>query len=355
MSTWDAAMPTFALTGQRRIVCQYGENPHQKNAAYFAAGREHPLGMHNFAQRVGNPRSRNNIDDFSKAVEIVSLAGAAFKANSFQVPMIAVAVKHGSACGAGYGDVGSMIIEDVVEGDLEAIFGAVVCANFHLSAEYARVLRNHAYISKPTQPKERSLDVVGAASIGDEAVQILGRTTGKCRVLENQALERAAFTDLFEFKMKQVIGGFLIEDPSQYIPHLDDGRLVWSDQRKWPQHIWQGLLFGWAINALSRSNAVTVVRDKRLVGNGVGQTKRVRSSKIAVEDAGRRAEGAVGISESFFPVDDGVIALAKAGVKYLYATYNTEKNRDMLIEACRTHGMEYCLIPDADGRTFAHM
>ena len=72
----------------------------------------------------------------------------------------------------------------------------------------------------------------------------------------------------------------------------------------------------WKIISRIKSNTILVM-DRKLPmtrGIGSGQTSRVRSTKIALEQAGMHAKGAILASDSFFPFDDSVKAAAKAGI-----------------------------------------
>ena len=72
----------------------------------------------------------------------------------------------------------------------------------------------------------------------------------------------------------------------------------------------------WKFISRIKSNTIIVV-DKKLPmtrGIGSGQTSRVRSTKIALEQAGENCKDAILASDSFFPFDDSVKAAAKAGI-----------------------------------------
>jgi phosphoribosylaminoimidazolecarboxamide formyltransferase/IMP cyclohydrolase len=51
--------------------------------------------------------------------------------------------------------------------------------------------------------------------------------------------------------------------------------------------------FAWAVVKHLTSNAIFIVKDQRSVGFGIGQTSRIASVKIALEQAGKNAKGAV--------------------------------------------------------------
>ena len=72
----------------------------------------------------------------------------------------------------------------------------------------------------------------------------------------------------------------------------------------------------WKFIGRIKSNTIIVV-DKNLPmtrGIGSGQTSRVRSAKIALEQAGKFARGGILASDSFFPFDDSVKLASKAGI-----------------------------------------
>ena len=63
-----------------------------------------------------------------------------------------------------------------------------------------------------------------------------------------------------------------------------------------------------------KSNAIAITKNRATIGVGGGQPNRVNSARIAVEQAGEKAQGAVAASDAFFPFRDGFDVLAQAGV-----------------------------------------
>ncbi|GIW20321.1 MAG: hypothetical protein KatS3mg065_0617 [Chloroflexota bacterium] len=75
----------------------------------------------------------------------------------------------------------------------------------------------------------------------------------------------------------------------------------------------------WRLVRFVTSNAIVLVRDRMLVGLGVGQTSRVDAARQAVEKAVRlhgpeALRGAACASDAFFPFPDGVEVCLEAGV-----------------------------------------
>ena len=114
------------------------------------------------------------------------------------------------------------------------------------------------------------------------------------------------------------------------------------------------LLLAWAVGSTSNSNTITLVKDGRLIGNGVGQQDRVGCCELAIKrarDAGHETEGAVAYSDSFFPFPDGPEVLAGAGIKAILASSGSVKDGEVKA-MCATHGVTLVMVPDAVGRGF---
>jgi len=77
---------------------------------------------------------------------------------------------------------------------------------------------------------------------------------------------------------------------------------------------WEALRFAWSVVKHVKSNAIVLARDGMTVGVGAGQMNRVGAARIAIEQAGDRARGAVMASDAFFPMGDTMELAAKAGV-----------------------------------------
>lgn len=60
---------------------------------------------------------------------------------------------------------------------------------------------------------------------------------------------------------------------------------------------------------------------------------RVGSAKIALEQAGEKAQGAVMASDAFFPMADTVEAAAKAGIKAIIQPGGSKKDQDSIDKA----------------------
>ena len=63
-----------------------------------------------------------------------------------------------------------------------------------------------------------------------------------------------------------------------------------------------------------KSNAIVLAKDDMTIGVGAGQMNRVGSAKIAITQAGEKAQGSALASDAFFPMPDTLEEAAKAGI-----------------------------------------
>ncbi len=98
------------------------------------------------------------------------------------------------------------------------------------------------------------------------------------------------------------------------------------------------LRFGWAMVRHVKSNAITLSRDRALVGVGAGQMSRVDSVENAIRKAGERSLGSVLASDAFFPFGDSIAIAAKAGVAAIIQPGGSKRD-DEVIAACNEHAL----------------
>ena len=74
------------------------------------------------------------------------------------------------------------------------------------------------------------------------------------------------------------------------------------------------IIFAWKTAAITKSNAIVLVKDGAAVGIGGGFTNRVDAAEYAIKMAKDKAQGSVMASDAFFPFADSIELAAKAGV-----------------------------------------
>ena len=98
------------------------------------------------------------------------------------------------------------------------------------------------------------------------------------------------------------------------------------------------LEFAWKAIKYVKSNGIIVTNDHMILGVGPGQTNRVASVRIAIDQAKDRLDGAVLASDAFFPFADNVEEIAKAGIKAIIQPGGSVRDQES-IEAADKHGL----------------
>lgn len=328
--------------------CAYGENAWQAPARLrHTATGEDPLAVGAFTQLEGAAPSYNNLAELDRQLQTVTHIAAALDVAGVGVGAIALGTKHGNACGAGIGEDLITAVQRMLTGDLRAIFGGCVMVCGAVDESVAEALLGHASEGR------RLLDTVAAASFTPEAVDLLARKQGKCRILANPALAALDRHSLDTSpRHRQVRGGVLEQPNYTYVLDLADPQLVRHGELSADQH--RDLLLAWAVGSTSNSNTVTLVRDGRLLGNGVGQQDRVGGCALAIwraREAGHDVTGAVAFSDSFFPFPDAAETLIAAGVAVIFSTSGSVRD-ELVRQAMIDAGVTVLQLPDRVARGF---
>ena len=346
---------------------KYGENPWQAEAGFYADNRVNPdpLGLDQFEHVQGMERSFVNMTDIDRLLQTVTHIAAGFDKNFGSVPAIAVGVKHGNACGAGVAENAVEAIKKMLEGDTRAIFGGVVMINGPITKEAAETLMHHAMDSG----KPRLLDGVIGSSVDNEALEILSRN--KLRVVVNPALAGLNAGSLDSSRRLRPVRGGALEQPN-YDFVADFGADYMETHGEISDSQKRDMILAWGIGSTSNSNTITLVKDGRLIGNGVGQQDRVGAAQLALtrttsefpelEERGdkislkvsldkNKLEGAVAYSDSFFPFPDGPELLARAGIKAIL-TSSGSVGDETVIKTLTDSGVSLAMLPDKTGRGF---
>jgi len=327
--------------------CAYGENAWQTPARLVHEETDDPLALGRFALLEGLAPSYNNLVEIDRQLQTITHIAAAFDVAGNGVPAVAVGTKHGNACGAAVASTPVEATRLMLTGDTRAIFGGCVMLGFVVDEEVADALLNHASEAR------RLLDTVAAAAVTDGAIDLLARKQGKCRVLANPALGDLGRRSIDTAPRRRQVRGGVMEQPNYtFILDLADpavrrfGTLTRAQERD--------ILLAWAVGSTSNSNTVTLVRDGRLLGNGVGQQDRVGACALAVtraRDAGHDTAGAAAYSDSYFPFPDAPQVLIDAGVRAIFCTSGSVRD-DIVLQAMLDAGVGVVQLPDREARGF---
>ncbi|RJQ36380.1 hypothetical protein C4552_03775 [Candidatus Parcubacteria bacterium] len=342
--------------GERVQECAYGENPWQSPAAHYAGGWEDPLALHNFKQLAGNAPSYNNLVDADAVLQTTTHIAAVWDVNRGYVPYIAVADKHTNPCGAAVSSYRDTAVRNMIDGDPIAIFGGFMGFNFPVDDDIAELLLTHGM--PPGQ--RRVISGIMAPAFTDSAVERLERKKGECRFLANQALENLSRYSLDTApRMRSIRGGWVTQPNYTYVLNLRDPDLKYHDAADHgmpPLQDEDDMMLAWAVGSTSFSNTISIVRNRMLIGNGVGQKDRWFGAHIAVllaQRAGHSIAGAAAYSDSFFPFPDGAEVLRDAGVHTLLASTGSIRDKSVLNAFCQD-GRRMITAPDRKIRGFRH-
>ncbi len=300
----------ITLTYEKTSDLRYGENPHQSASFYTAPVAGYSLGT--AKQLHGKELSYNNIQDANGALEILrEFLNSGKKA--------VVAVKHTNPCGVGIGDTLKDAWDRAYSADPISIFGGIVAVNDVIDVEVAKELN------------KLFLEIVIAPGFTEEALEIL---MGK----KNIRLMTLDITQ--EVKSKQkitgVADGLLLQGMDEKVIEAKD--LVCVTETKVSEEDIQELLFAWKVVKHVKSNAIVVSKNNQTIGVGAGQMNRVGAAKIALEQAGEKANGCYLSSDAFFPMPDTVELAAKFGVKAIIQPGGSIKDQ-LSIDECNKHGI----------------
>lgn len=284
---------------------RYGENPHQ-DAKFYAALTPEPFSLAFAKQIQGKELSYNNIQDANAALNVV---------RDFDRPFC-VALKHMNPCGAAVADTIEKAWQEAYEADKVSIYGGIVAVNRELTAEVAAGM------------KPIFLEIVIAPSFTAEALEILS-SKKNLRVLQVDMTPSKG--DARQFI--SVNGGMLAQTLDTSVEALSLDMCV--TKVKPTESQMKDLDFGWKIVKHVKSNAIAVVKGCRTVGVGAGQTNRVGSAEIALNEARNAGvtEDLVLASDGFLPFDDTVALAAKYGVTAIVQPGGSIRDADAIAKA----------------------
>ncbi len=276
-----------SISGRLGQHLRYGENPHQRSAAYRRLTvQPRQFGVLDAVQLGGKELSFNNLVDTDAAWQAAWISAQ---------PTVAI-VKHAIPCGLASCETLLDAFHAAVAGDPISAFGGIVALSQIVDAETAG------------QIAEMFLEVVIAPAFEPAALDLL-RAKSQLRVLQ---LDPPSPTSRSPWDIRPIAGGLLIQESDT----KEDDSTTWRVPTRRQPSVTErrDLAYAWAAVRLVKSNAIVLVHDQAIIGIGSGQPNRLESVGIAVRRAGDRVSGTVLASDAFFPFPDGVEAAAAAGI-----------------------------------------
>ena len=307
----EKEFPDFLdLRFQKVYPLRYGENPHQRGAAYRLLGQ---VSLVDAKIHSGKEMSYNNFLDSDAALGLIS---------EFKGETATVIVKHTSPCGGAVGKTLAESYEKAFSTDPLSAFGGVIAFSKRVDLETAEAIGN------------RFVEIIIAPGYERNALRELKKRERR-RILD--------VSNLFEVEkyrrksFRHITGGMLYQDEDR---SLYNGSKVVT-KRKPTKEEMKGLLFGMKFAKHTKSNAVIILTTDQLVGVGAGQMSRIDACRIAIDKARRnefKLEGTVSASDAFLPFRDVVDELGKAGITAIVQPGGS-RNDEEVINAANGYGM----------------
>lgn len=318
----DGPAPEMTVPLKLGQGLRYGENPHQKAAFYtdMSLAEHNAGGVATSIQHHGKEMSYNNYLD----------ADAAYSTACDFAEPTCVIVKHTNPCGVASREDLLEAYRLAVNADPISAFGGIVAFNKPVDAELAREIRE---FRSPTDGETRMFyEIVIAPGYTPEGLEVLKGKSKTLRILE--AKPRAPSGRA----LRQIAAGWLYQGADELVPEQIEFTPV-SDVKP-SAELMNDLKFAWLCVKHVKSNAITVAKDKKLLGMGSGQPNRVKSVQIALEKAADEVKGSVLASDAFFPFswNDSVEIACKAGVAAIVHPGGSVRDQDA-IDCCNKYGV----------------
>jgi phosphoribosylaminoimidazolecarboxamide formyltransferase / IMP cyclohydrolase len=292
---------------------RYGENPHQK-AAFYSEDGASSTGIAQAKKLHGKELSFNNIYDLNAAYEIAQ------EFASDERLAFACIVKHTNPCGAASASTLDEAFRLARASDPISAFGGILAVSRPIDAATAELI---------TGPNT-FFEAIVAPGYEDEAFTILTeRKKWGANLILLELANRHPLSEGLDFK--RVSGGLLVQTKDGKT--ADVGELTVATEREPSPEEMGDLLFAWILVKHVKSNAIVVAKDRQLLGVGAGQMNRVQSVRLAVQQAGDKAKGAVLASDAFFPFSDGPEAAGKAGITAIIQPGGSKKDDESIAMA----------------------
>lgn len=261
-------------------VLRYGENPHQKGTFY---GK-----LEGFFDKIqGKELSYNNLLDVDAAVSVMS---------EFKEETTFAIIKHTNTCGL----ASRATIEESFLGalscDSTSAFGGILIGNQKIDMATARHIDKLFY------------EVLIAPDFDQDALTLLMSKKNRIILKQKQFVKP-------NMQVKSILNGYLVQDYDLAIEGR--GHFKQVTKRAATATELEDLCFALKACKHLKSNTITLVKNKQLIGMGCGQTSRVDALKQAISKAGVfefDLKGAVMASDAFFPFPDCVEIAHHAGI-----------------------------------------
>ncbi len=283
------------------VSLRYGENPHQK-AFVVRADTGSSIGVPQAKQLQGKELSYNNFLDGDAALQCLS---------EFEKSPACVIVKHNSPCGVGMGKNINEAFSMALNVDSLSAFGGVVALNRKCSVDLAEKINKIFF------------EIIIAPSFDAGSLKVFSKKKS-LRVLSLKKYSSPSFS------IKTIGGGSLGQERDD--SKLFKKHLTTPTKKKLTQNQTSTGLFAWKVVKHTKSNAIVVAKNNKIISISGGQTSRVDATKIAFEKT-KIPKGCVVASDAFFPFKDSIETMAKYEIKAIIQPGGSIRDSEV-IESC---------------------
>tara|TARA_B100000900_G_scaffold137706_1_gene116693 strand:- start:21 stop:1532 length:1512 start_codon:yes stop_codon:yes gene_type:complete len=252
---------------------RYGENPHQKGRFIGQVDKI-------FTQIHGKQISYNNLLDIDAAVSL--LKDLETKKSVFLIH------KHNNPCGLAIRDTLLEAYLDSLSCDNISAFGGILTSNKTVDIETAEEINKLFF------------EVIIAPDFSDNALKLL-------KSKNNRIILKLKCYPENKIQIRSCLNGILEQDSDCLIEKYEDFKVV---TKKSPNSsMFDDLAIASIVTKHLKSNCIAIVKDKQLIGSGMGQVSRIDALNQAIEKSkkfGFDLKGSCLSSDAFFPFSDCV-------------------------------------------------
>ncbi len=308
---------TRVFGGKSRKDLKYGENPHQ--SAIYLSSLDIEKKTKQSVNFLKGTLSYNNLVDSTAAYKILCELEDYKKSSC-------VIIKHGNPCGVSIDNDILGAYKKALNTDPVSAFGGIVATNRQVDEKLAKKI-----LSIFTE-------VIIAKSFTRQAIKTLSLKKN-IRIVEVKKFDG---TLLDKEEVRSVLGGYLLQETSLSKPNQETIKVV--TKRKPSKRDFNNLVFLWKIVKHVKSNAIVVGKNFSVTGIGAGQTNRVGSVKLALNNSkllekkyskDKNTLANCMASDAFFPFPDSIEVASKNGITCIIQPGGSINDEDVVKAADR--------------------
>ena len=284
---------------------RYGENPHQKGRFIGQIDKI-------FEQIHGKDISYNNLLDIDSAIGLLN--DLETKKSVFLIH------KHNNPCGVALRDNILDAYLDALSCDNVSAFGGILTSNQIIDIETAREIDKLFF------------EVLIAPNYSDSALDLL-------KSKKNRIIIKLKSYSINKLQTRSCLNGILEQDLDDKIDKFDDFKVVTKISPNSSKS--DDLVLATIIAKHTKSNCIAIVKNKQLIGSGMGQVSRIDALNQAIEKSkkfGFDLSESCLASDAFFPFSDCVEISHANNINYIVQPGGSIKDQDS-IDFCNKNGM----------------